>query len=221
MSKSRLRSRAKVHANIPGNGSASDGLRDLLVGFAPTVDKERLDISLQKIFRAAEIYRRSFSEVVEGGHRRKPGKNTTSAALSSFEKKVGLLPKEDLFEELSKLPLSALRMFSREYGPRGKLLREPGEVSTSINVAMNKSAATKDNPPDNDRIYLAYVIGVELSSLGIRPSLSESDGRITGQKNGAAWARIVNQSLEVAGIKNARISKKQLKQAMGLIAELD
>lgn len=216
MSKSRLRSRGKGKVTIADNGPALSKLNELLASIASESDASKVEQSLSKMVQAATDYRITYSEIVDLDHRRRPSKNATSVALRDLAAQV-----ESLTQDIRKLPLAALQLFCREYGPHGKLLRELKEAGGSIESALVKSTSTKDYAPDDERVYLAYVVGVELSKLNVRLSLSEFDGRITGVRNGAAWAKVVNQTLEVAGFQGAKIRKKQLKQAKVLMTEME
>lgn len=199
---------------ISGGPSAEDLIRNLM-GSAALVDRVgEVDASVRRVMRGIESYKRSLFLVEKSGVRRRPGKGSASAGLLTIKKKV-----DALLGEVRNFDPSALQEFCREYGPRGRLTSMLEGTQNELEIALGaidraneRVAGLKDNPEDGELLLLIVRIGNELRNIGARVSLSDDDGRVTGARGGATWAKVVNASLASIGI-NHKVSKYQLRRA--------
>jgi hypothetical protein len=102
---------------------------------------------------------------------------------------------------LNSLSPQALMMFCNAFdAPRGLALQQIAQLEQA---ALNSSMNAKELPnrvPDIARNILAGRVAIILDALGLPTSPTrDSDENITGERGGAAYARLLRATLEMAG----------------------
>lgn len=158
---------------------------------------ETIQPAVDALNQAADDYRSSRPINDGHGHQIRQG-------VAEARRQLGALGKSLRRAEtaLEKMPIEALSSFRGAYGyPIGKLKTELARSAPAAEDALRALDDVPDKERDHHKAVLAIQVAVIFRDiLQIKPAATLDTHDVTGKRGGAAYARVLRKTFEVAGV---------------------
>ena len=173
-------------------------LKGLLAGL-PKQTTVSVNQGLRELLESAHTYRSSFPITDSKGRRSRPNLAESRQAMTKLAKH--LLGAQAILEQM---PLSGKQaLATAAEAPLGPLGATVSEYALAAKAALVTLKSQPNKAPDNDRAALALQVAVVFRDiLKHKPASTRNSINVTGKRHGAAYASVLQTTLQLAGWHN-------------------
>ncbi len=177
-------------------------LRGLLGALKPK-DVEAVEQAMEALLQAADSYKSSHSRVESNGRKTRPNIAESRAAMAKLVKHLN-----DAQSARSVLPASALEALANAAdAPIGQQARGLDVFALSARSALKSLQDQPNKQVDDDISVCALAVALVFREiLRLKPAATRDKSlNVTGMRGGAAYARVLRQTLVLVGRRNVDI----------------